>query len=139
MASTTTLRQRFEDLVKKAEAEVAADPATYRWKLAALAALGYAVIFGLLATLIGILGGTVFIALSSTALFVLLLKNKLFLLLLVPIWVLLSRNKDEIGQTLAKEIPQVLTLPGTWYFIPDVSDYRAVAKKIKAVGQAMVV
>jgi Zn-dependent protease with chaperone function len=88
MTSTTTLRQRFEDLVKHAEAEVAADPATYRWKLAALAALGYAVIFGLLATLIGILGGTVFMALSSTALFIILLKNKLFLLLLVPIWVL---------------------------------------------------
>lgn len=88
MASTTSLRHEFEALIRKAEAEVAANPAAYRRKLALLAALGYAVIFGLLALLIVLLGGSIAAAMMSSAFLILLFKKKLIVLIVVPIWVL---------------------------------------------------
>ncbi|MDX2307986.1 MAG: M48 family metalloprotease [Hyphomicrobium sp.] len=86
--STTALRKRFERLVQKAEAEIATNPEGYRLRLVLLAALGYVVIVGLLVLLITILGGTVYAALMSSGLLILLVKSKLFIVLAVAIWIL---------------------------------------------------
>lgn len=88
MTSTTAMRQRFEALVERAEAEVSERPVFYKRRLMLLAALGYGVIFAALAGLIVLLGGTAYLAFSSTAVFLLLLKKKILFLLLIPIYVL---------------------------------------------------
>jgi Zn-dependent protease with chaperone function len=112
MASTTTLRQRFEELVRTAEAEVAENPRRYKLRLAMLAALGYGVIFALLTVLILILGGTIGLAMTSSAFLVLLFKKKLIVLVVVPIWVLARslfvRVRAPEGYTLARKDYPVL-------------------------------
>ncbi|MFZ5557534.1 MAG: M48 family metalloprotease [Pseudomonadota bacterium] len=86
--TTTERRLRFEQLVERAEAKVAADPAGYRLRVGLLALLGYAVLFGLAAGLVLLIGGAAWGAVASTAFLVLLLKNKLIIPLLVMLWVL---------------------------------------------------
>ncbi|TCJ14970.1 hypothetical protein EZJ19_08810 [Parasulfuritortus cantonensis] len=81
MASTTEQREHFQDLIRRAEALGAADPAAYRRRLALLAVLGYAVLFGVLFLLLALLVGSVWGALASTALLILLIKKKLIILL----------------------------------------------------------
>lgn len=85
----TQSREDFVELVKRAEREIAAKPKIYHLKLGLFAALGYAVILGTLVALVGLAGGLVAMALFSTGLFLLLLKKKILLLVLVGIWVLL--------------------------------------------------
>jgi len=86
--STTTLRKRFESLVRKAEAEIASNPGRYKLRLMLLAAFGYLVIFGFLALLIVLLGGTLYAALLSSGLFILLVKSKIIFVIGIAIWVL---------------------------------------------------
>lgn len=88
MASTTEQRLAFETLVKKAEAELGTNPAAYRRRIALLAVLGYAAIFGLLTLLILLLGGGLAAAMFSSTLFILLFKTKLIAAVVVPIWIL---------------------------------------------------
>lgn len=88
MESTTTLRRRFEDLVARAERDVTDNPQRYKLKLAALAVLGYAVIFCLLALLVLLLGGTIYAAMLSSAFLLILIKKKLIIVLVVAIWML---------------------------------------------------
>lgn len=113
MASTTTLRQRFEELVRTAESEVAENPRRYKLRLALLAALGYGVIFALLTVFILILGGTIGLAMTSSAFLVLLFKKKLIVLVVVPIWVLARslfvRVKAPEGYALPRK-----EFPGLW-------------------------
>ena len=79
--TTTERRLQFERWVQQAEAQIAAAPATYKWRVALLAVLGYVVIFGLLAILIGLIAGSIWGALSSTVFLILLIKKKLIFLL----------------------------------------------------------
>jgi Zn-dependent protease with chaperone function len=88
-ATTTQRRLRFEHLVREAEAKIAADPKGYKLRVALLALLGYAVLFGALAILVALIGGTVWGALASTAFLILLLKKKLIIPLLVVAWLIL--------------------------------------------------
>jgi Zn-dependent protease with chaperone function len=88
-ATTTQRRLRFEHLVREAEARIAANPRGYKLRVALLALLGYAVLFGALAVLLALIGGTVWGALASTAFLILLLKKKLIIPLLVVAWLIL--------------------------------------------------
>lgn len=91
MAETTTTqrRMRFEQLVREAEATIASNPRGYKLRLIMLALLGYAVLFGTVVLLLGLIGGTLWGALASTAFLILLLKKKLIVPLLAVIWVIL--------------------------------------------------
>jgi Zn-dependent protease with chaperone function len=110
--TTTEARQQFEALVKRAEAEVAANPGRYKRRLAALVALGYLVIFLMLAVLVGLLGGTLFAAFWGSAVLVFLVKSKLIFAIVMPIWVLgrslFSRIKAPDGRPLdRKDFPEL--------------------------------
>ena len=88
--TTAQRRERFEALVNKAERLIEESPQAYKIRIGALALLGYVVIFGVLITLVILLGGTLWIAFASTALFLLLLKKKAIFLLAIMAWVLLK-------------------------------------------------
>lgn len=87
--TTTQRRVRFERLVREAEASIASNPRAYKLRLVLLALLGYAVLFGMVALLVGLAGGVLWGALASTAFVLLLLKKKLIVPLLAVIWVIL--------------------------------------------------
>lgn len=89
MKTTTEQRLYFENLVKRAEHELKQQPATYKRRLQGLVYLGYAVIFVIFASLIVLAGGTLWLALTSSALIIFLLKSKLIFILAALIWVLL--------------------------------------------------
>jgi Zn-dependent protease with chaperone function len=110
--TTTAARQRFEALATRAEAEVAANPSRYKRRLGALVAVGYIVIFFLLAVLVGLLGGTLYAALWGSAVLVFLVKSKLIVAIVMPIWVLarslFSSIKAPDGMALSrKEFPDL--------------------------------
>jgi len=86
--STTEQRERFEALVARAEDLIASSPTRYRVRLGLLAGLGYVVIFGVLGALVTITAGTLWAAIASTALFLLLLKKKIIIVLAIMAWVL---------------------------------------------------
>ncbi|MDD5394983.1 MAG: M48 family metallopeptidase [Thiothrix sp.] len=88
MKTSTEYRQQFEELVERAEQEIAEQPAAYKRRLKWLALLGYAVILGLLVLLLVLTGGTVWLALTSSALLLLLFKSKLIFVLAGLVWVL---------------------------------------------------
>ncbi|MGR9108444.1 MAG: M48 family metallopeptidase [Gammaproteobacteria bacterium] len=89
-ATTTNRRVRFEELIERAESEIAQDPDGYKRKLALLAALGYGYLFGILILTIGLIGFCIFAASKSTAFALLLIKNKLGIFLLLVVSVLLK-------------------------------------------------
>ncbi|MEQ8662572.1 MAG: M48 family metallopeptidase, partial [Gammaproteobacteria bacterium] len=104
----------FEALVRRAEAMLDDAPVTYRMRIRALALLGYAVLFGILALLIVLLGGTLWAAFASTALFILLVKKKIIILIAIMIWMLLKaiwvRFEPPQGRVLTRrEAPQLFT------------------------------
>ncbi|MCP5200144.1 MAG: M48 family metalloprotease [Gammaproteobacteria bacterium] len=74
-------REHFERLVERAERLVAASPRAYKLRLALLAALGYGVVFGLLFTLVALVAGSLWAAVSSTVFLILLIKQKLVIVL----------------------------------------------------------
>ncbi len=78
----------FERLSRQAEGEAKSDFARYRRKLIAYTLLGYLILFGTLATLIGLVVGSVALAASYSWVFLLLVKKKLVLVLLPMVWVL---------------------------------------------------
>lgn len=85
-----TPHEVFERTAQNAERLAATNLGRYKLNVAAFAALGYLVIFGLLLALAALIGGIAGAALVSTALFLLLLKNKLLLFVLPVIWVLIK-------------------------------------------------
>jgi Zn-dependent protease with chaperone function len=89
-STTAERREHFEALVCKAERLIVESPRAYKVRIGALAMLGYAVIFGVMFILVGLLGGTLWMALASTALFLLLLKKKMIVVLAILVWVLLK-------------------------------------------------
>jgi len=88
--TTAERREHFESLVRKAERLIKESPGAYKARIGALALLGYAVIFAVVLVLVGLLGGTLWAAFASTALFLLLLKKKVILILAVLVWVLIK-------------------------------------------------
>ena len=76
--STTAQREHFEALAREAERAMAVSLSWYRVKIALLAGLGYAVIFGTLAVLL-LIGALCVWAVLSGYLWVLLVKAKLLL------------------------------------------------------------
>ncbi|WP_028489543.1 M48 family metallopeptidase [Thiothrix lacustris] len=97
MKTSTEYRQQFEELVHRAEQDIAQHPTTYKRRLQGLALLGYSVIGGLLALLLLLTGGTVWLAFTSSAVLLLLLKNKLIIVLGGLLWV--------VGRSLLVRIP----------------------------------
>lgn len=89
-ARTTLDRERFEYLVSEAERMLESRPRAYRLRLASLAILGYAVIFGVLFLLIALIAGSVWAALTSTVVLLILVKKKLFIVLALIAWVLIK-------------------------------------------------
>lgn len=87
-STTTARRERFAALARQAQASFERAPRAYKYRLALLALLGYAVIFGMLAALVAIIGGTVTAAFMSTAFLLLLIKKKLIIVLGMAVWVL---------------------------------------------------
>jgi hypothetical protein len=89
-ARTTLEREHFENLVTKAERLLESRPRAYRIRLAFLAILGYAVIFGILFLLIALIAGSVWAALTSTIVLLILIKKKLVIVLALIAWVLIK-------------------------------------------------
>lgn len=89
-ARTTLDRERFESLVEEAERLLESRPRAYRMRLAFLAILGYAVIFGVLFLLIALIGGSLWAALTSTVVLLILIKKKLFIVLALIAWILIK-------------------------------------------------
>ena len=79
----------FVSLIKQAEQEAKADPQRYNIKLALFGVLGYVVIYTVLILLVALTGGMVALAFASTAVFILLLKQKLIFAVIFAIWLLL--------------------------------------------------
>ena len=80
-SSTTARRQQFERWARNAAALIEANPREYKLRVALLAALGYVVVFGLLAVLVGLIGGSIWAGLTSVGFLVLLIKKKLIVVL----------------------------------------------------------
>lgn len=88
---------RFREMVARLERESTARPGAYRAKVAALAALGFAVLFVVLGSaglaLAALAGGLVAIAQASSTAWLFLLKGgKLVFVLAVPVWLLLKSS-----------------------------------------------
>ena len=66
----------------------AAETGQYKFRLACFAMLGYAVVFGVLLLLVGLLAAVIGTAFLSTALFLLLLKKKLIFVIVPAIWIM---------------------------------------------------
>lgn len=89
MKTSTEYRLQFEELVERAEQEMEDQPEAYKRRLKWLALLGYGVILALLGVLLALTGGTVWLALTSSALLILLFKSKLIFVLGGLVWVLI--------------------------------------------------
>lgn len=57
--TTTQRRRRFERLIRQAEDLIESNPRAYRLRLLLLALLGYAVLFGLLFSLLALVFGAI--------------------------------------------------------------------------------
>lgn len=79
---------QMEELLKQAEQELAENPKEYEKKLMRYSLLGYGVIAILVVVLGVLVGGTIFLALSSTLFVLLLFQKKLIIPLLIMVWVL---------------------------------------------------
>ncbi|MFI0399696.1 MAG: M48 family metallopeptidase [Thiolinea sp.] len=88
MKTITEQRLYFESLVTRAEQEINQQPQAYKRHLQRLVYLGYAVIFGVFISLVLLAGGTTWLALTSSAVLLVLLKTKLIVVLAVLLWVL---------------------------------------------------
>jgi Zn-dependent protease with chaperone function len=87
-SATTQKRLRFEQLVRQAELHIQENPSGYKARLAALALLGYIVLFGVLAVLIALIAGSLWAGFASTVFLVLLLKKKLIVPLAAMAWII---------------------------------------------------
>ena len=97
----------FEMSVEKAEQLAQSNMSYYKFKLLLFALLGYFVIFAVLFTLFGLLGGMIGGAFYSTALLLILVKKKLLFILLPMIWILLKsllvRFEAPVGYSLTRK------------------------------------
>ena len=112
MKTTAQRREQLERLIAGAELEAHQNPRLYNVKVVLLALLGYAVIFGILLTLITLLGGIGWAAVSSTTLILLLVKKKIIFVILATIYVLIRavwiRFASPTGyEIIAKDFPEL--------------------------------
>ncbi len=113
--SSTPSQTRFELTAQKAERQAQANPGIYKLKLLLFALLGYGIIFAVLAALLAVLGGLIYLAIQSTALLLLLLKKKLIFLLIPLIWVLVTALWVKLEaprgyRVTRKELPQLFVV-----------------------------
>ncbi|KIM12700.1 MAG: hypothetical protein KU37_02125 [Sulfuricurvum sp. PC08-66] len=87
---TIITEEKFVDLVKQAEYEANQNLKSYNIKLTLFALLGYAVILLLFLLLMGLAGGLIATALFSTGLFILLIKKKIIVAILLAMWILIK-------------------------------------------------
>jgi len=102
----------MESLISRAEKEACERSRRYRWKVALLALLGYAVIFGMLFGLLAVSVGIGWAAMASTTFAILLIKKKLIVVVLAFIYVLLRalwvKFEQPTGYCItAKQCPQL--------------------------------
>ena len=83
-----TRQDKIVSLLEQAEKDLADDPKLYERKLFRYSLLGYGIILTLVVLLVGIVVGSVLLALSSSLFLLLLLKKKLVIPLFIMIWVL---------------------------------------------------
>src|SRR5690349_4779331 len=88
-STSTQKRLRFERLVREAERHIEQNPFGYKARIAALALLGYAVLFGILGALIALIAGSLWAAFASTVFLIILLKKKLIIPLAAMAWIIL--------------------------------------------------
>lgn len=97
----------FQKAAIKAERLAQSNIFLYKMQLIFYALLGYGVIFVVLISLFGLLGGMIGMAFMSTALFLLLIKKKLIFIILPTIWILLKslwvRFKSPTGYRLTRQ------------------------------------
>ena len=97
----------FQKAAIKAERLAQSNIFLYKMQLVFYALLGYGVIFVVLISLFGLLGGMIGMAFMSTALFLLLIKKKLIFIILPTIWILLKslwvRFKSPTGYCLTRQ------------------------------------
>jgi Zn-dependent protease with chaperone function len=79
--NTTQQREHIQALIRRAEVLGEAHPAAYRQRILLLAMLGYGVLFGILFLLLALIAGSVWAAMASSALLILLIKKKLIFVL----------------------------------------------------------
>lgn len=109
--TVTQRRRQLEELVRRAEHHLAANPGWYETKLALLALLGYVVLFGMAIVLFGIGVALLWVATKGHAWWI-LIKGKLlfgfFLLAYVIVRALWVRLDDPTGYQLTRtEVPQL--------------------------------
>jgi len=80
--------KEIQELIKNAEKELEASPENYKKKLLAYSVLGYSIILSIILLLVAISIGSFYLALSSSFVLLLLLTKKLFIPLLIMLWVL---------------------------------------------------
>lgn len=83
-------QSEFETLARQAESFARTHPKRYKLRVLLYALLGYLFIVFMLFLLFGLLGGIIGSAFISTALFIILLKTKLIVVVLPLIWVLIK-------------------------------------------------
>ncbi|MEN9433426.1 MAG: hypothetical protein RLZZ422_1015 [Pseudomonadota bacterium] len=88
MKTSTEYREQFEALVAKANQEIVQSPTRYKRRLQWLALLGYGVLGLLLVLLIALAGGTLWLALTSMGLVLLLVKSKVIFVIFALMWAL---------------------------------------------------
>lgn len=109
---TIKTEEQFISAVQAAEAFAVRSPKLYRLKVGLFALLGYIVIFSILLILILLIGGSVAIFFISSSLALLILKKKLFLPILLAIWVFLKAlwvkfDKPQGYELKPKEFPEL--------------------------------
>ena len=87
--STTARRRRLEYLIDRAELALRTNPGRYRRRLRLLGLLGFGVVFGTLALILALVGGTAAAVVFKPVLVLLLIKSKLAIVLLPLGWVLI--------------------------------------------------
>lgn len=82
--------ETFSKIAEAASQELKHSPSAYKRKLLLFSSLGYVAVFSLLAVVILLIGGTVLFAVTSPAIFLMLVKKKLIFVLLFALWVLIK-------------------------------------------------
>lgn len=90
MKTTAERRLEFEYLISSAELDIHQNPRAYQIKVALFALLGYAVILGMLALLLAMIGGIAWVAMAGKAVLLMLLAKKIIFVIPVMIFIIVK-------------------------------------------------
>ena len=90
MKTTAERRLEFEYLISSAELDIHQNPRAYQIKVALFALLGYAVILGMLALLLAMIGGIAWAAMAGKAVLLMLLAKKIIFVIPVMIFIIVT-------------------------------------------------